>query len=163
RQPGSMLAEGGAELADDVGLASGRDHRHRVAVAAELRADARDECVDLPGEAIDETGLDRLDRVLGDDRARFGQLDLAKLGGSAGTAEHTAKPTTSSASHTASTRLAIRCAHSSAVRFDSVASRQLARSSGPSCTPTAVRAFCTATVTSISSAPPLPPRRPPRC
>lgn len=57
-----------------------RDHRD-ISVAQALLADhAGDDAVDLPGEPVQRTGLERLDGVLGDDRAGPQQLDLAQLG-----------------------------------------------------------------------------------
>ena len=63
------------------GQAAGGDHRlHR----AELLDHPLDDPVDLAGEAEVHAGLQALDGVLADHRARLGRLDLAQLGGPGG-------------------------------------------------------------------------------
>ena len=53
---------------------------HVVPVGAELGDHPGDDPLDLAGDAEDHSGLQRLDGVLGDHRARPEQLDLAQLG-----------------------------------------------------------------------------------
>ena len=74
------MGEAAALVDDQVGEVAGRDHPHVRGRRAQLVDHPGDDPLDLGGDAEDHPGLEGLDGVLGDHRARPGQLDLAQLG-----------------------------------------------------------------------------------
>ena len=76
-----MVVQGVADTEHQVRQAAGGDDDR---LGAELRGDPADHPVDLPGEAVDEPGLQRLLGGLADHRARLDELDLEQPGGPGG-------------------------------------------------------------------------------